>query len=923
MNFKLGLMKLAAIIFMVIGISLIAAEKEQIIEAIKANPKLLESPEAKSYLEKKESASSNASTVVQVKPVNLVDTNESNTTQQNRINVQELKERQEQQALRSFARSPLTVEKSDEYMKRMVALQLKSSESPVPLKRYGLEFFANKNGLDLSSLPVPENYKIVPKDVLSVILYGPKSDNMSLNVDKDGSVVIPSFGPLHVAGLSFGEAKKVIADALMAAFPNVGVTVNITQFSTIQVTLAGEVTTPGLYNVSSFSTVKEALIAAGGLSENGSMRAVQIRRGGRSIATVDLYRIIRGNGSGDTLLKAGDVIVVPVVGKSVVMEGDIKRPAIYEAKEGESIGELIGYAGGLKASANKNDIRITRYDNHEKVTIISVNYADSYKKSAMDQDKVYVYGVNTGNLRGITLYGNIIKPGFWPLPKEGMDIGEFFKREIEQQGLRGVFLEQTYFDYAIIKRMNRNLKEELIGFSLSKALNGEEKVVLHSRDELYILNTASVESAPIVKISGECVTRPGEYRYFEKMTLESLLNTAGSSCLIDPRNITLISRDAVTFRPKVRVVDTTLEKGVILGKNDEIKVMGYYTSNPIREAIINGEVYKPGNYPIGDSDFSLRDLVMVAGGITDKASMDKVEIVSYEVENGERIRRVRTLSLSEALSSDNYVIKPYDEVNIFKVPRWNERRVVKIVGKVKYPGEYAIEDGDTLADVLERAGGFSSSAYVEGSVFTREELKKRQSEGMERQIKELEQRILFAASQPTEAGQNSADKAQLISLLSTLKEEVAKTTFVGRLAISLDSDLVRLKKSDANILLKDGDTLYVPEREDSIVVQGEVLNPNALVYNPSYNIEDYIERAGGLKNSADKNNIFVVHANGEAEGIKSSYLFGSMTHVGPGDLIVVPMEIATISRMQFAKDVTSILYQLAVSVAALNTIGAL
>ncbi|OHD90702.1 SLBB domain-containing protein [Sulfuricurvum sp. RIFCSPLOWO2_12_FULL_43_24] len=923
MNFKLGLMKLAAIIFMVIGISLIAAEKEQIIEAIKANPKLLESPEAKSYLEKKESAASNVTTTVQVKPVNLVDTNESNTTQPNRINVQEIKEQQEQQALRSFARSPLTVEKSDEYMKRMVALQLKNSASPVSLKRYGLEFFANKNGLDLASLPVPENYKIVPKDILSVILYGPKSDNMSLNVDKDGSVIIPSFGPLHVAGLSFGEAKKVIADALMAAFPNIGVTVNITQFSTIQVTLAGEVATPGLYNVSSFSTVKEALIAAGGLSENGSMRAVQIRRGGRTIATVDLYRIIRGNGSSDTLLKAGDVIVVPVVEKSVVIEGEIKRPAIYEAKEGESVGELIGYAGGLKASANKNDIRITRYDNHEKVTIISVSHTDSYKKSAMDQDKVYVYGVNTGNLRGITLYGNIIKPGFWPLPKEGMGIGEFFKREIEQQGLRGVFLEQTYFDYAIIKRMNRNLKEELIGFSLSKALNGEEKVVLHSRDELYILNTASVESAPIVKISGECVTRPGEYRYFEKMTLESLLNTAGSNCLIDPRNITVISRDAVTFRPKVRVVDTTTEKGVVLSKNDEIKVMGYYTSNPISEAIINGEVYKPGSYPIGDTDFLLRDLVMVAGGITDKASMDKVEIVSYEVENGERIRRVRNLSLIEALASDNYIIKPYDEVNIFKVPRWNERRVVKIVGKVKYPGEYAIEDGDMLADVLERAGGFSPSAYVGGAVFTREELKKRQSDGMERQIKELEQRILFAASQPTEAGQNSADKAQLINLLSTLKEEVKKTTFVGRLAISLDTDLVRLKKSDGNILLKDGDTLYVPEREDSVVVQGEVLNPNALVYNPSYSIENYIERAGGLKNSADSNNIFVVHANGEAEGIKSSYLFGSMTQVGPGDLIVVPMEIATVSRMQFAKDVTSILYQLAVSVAALNTIGAL
>lgn len=922
MNFK-RMIYVAVMSVGLVGGGVAAADNAAIIQAIKANPSLLDFPETKKMIKPEGEGRNGVVNVKQVEPLNQIDANISADKEVIAKSTSDEVEKRRLNDLEALTRSPLTIEKNDDYLNRLLTRQIKGAET-TELKRYGIEFFSNRNGLDLASLPVPENYKIVPKDVLSVILYGPKSDNMSLTVDKDGAVVIPSFGPLQIAGLTFSEAKKTISDALMAAFPNVGVSINIAQFSTIQVTLAGEVATPGLYNISSFSTVKEALIAAGGLSKNGSMREVLIKRRGKTVTTVDLYRIIRGTEKrSDVLLQAGDVVVVPVVGKSVRISGDVKRPAIYEAKKGETLGDLLSYAGGLSATANKNDIRISRYDAHEKVTILSVNVEQASKASVYDQDEVVVYGLDKNNVKGVTLYGNVIKPGFWPLPKEGMSVADFFKPEIKRNTLRGVFLEETYFDYAIIKRITPDLKEELIGFSLDKALRGEEKVTLKSRDEIFILNRSLATEKPIVKITGECVSRPGEYSYFEKMTIRALLSTAGTNCPIDEEKVTVVSRDPDTLRYKVSVIDIRTDSTMALNPFDEIRVLGFYTTNPVYSATINGEVYKPGSYPISEERFTLRELINAAGGMTDKASLDKVEIVRYEIRKGERVRSIHNITPVTALSDHSPQIEPYDEVTVFRIPRWNERQSVKLLGKVRYPGEYAIEDGDTLSKLIERAGGFMPTAYLPAAVFTREEIKKRQREGVERQVKELEQRIMYTASQPTEAGQSASDKAQLVTMMDRLKADVNQTEFAGRLALHLEKDLRRFKNSQSDITLKNGDVLYVPEREDSVIVQGEVLNPNAVVYNGGYALHDYLDKAGGLKDSADNSSIFVVHANGEAQTFKSNYLFGSDTPIGPGDTIIVPMEISTYSGMLFAKDITSILYQLAVSVAALNTIGAL
>ncbi len=908
-------MKFKQIISLLLASSLMlsGADNAAIVAAIKANPSLLDSPQAKELMQKNGKTTDSNATTVQVKPVNEVDFNES-VVKDEAVQIKKTSHG-------TLTRSPLSLETKDDYLQRLSNAQIVNSHDTGVLKRYGIEFFSNKNGLDLASLPVPENYKLVPKDVLNVILYGPKTDNMSLSIDKDGTVVIPTFGPLHIAGLSFGQAKKTIADAMMAAYPNVGVTVNISSFSTIQVTLAGEVAVPGLYNVSSFSTIKEALIAAGGLTTNGSMRNVNIKRQGRIVSTIDLYTVIRGTNSNDVLLRAGDVIVVPMMGKSVTIDGAVKRPAIYEGKEGTTIANLISYAGGIQAIASKNDIKITRYEANKNVKVFNVSMSEAQKLVAMDQDHVVIHDLDISNLRGVSVNGNVVKPGFWPLVKDGMSVHDFFDREISLNTLRGVFLEDTYFDYAIIKRFNSNAKEEIVGFSLADALSGKVTTTLNHRDELYILNRSTALEQSVVKISGECISRAGEYKYFDKMTFAALLSTAGTKCPVDKTRVSIVSRDAKTHQRIARVVDAT-SSNIPLQEFDEVSILSFYTVNPDRNATIRGEVNVPGTYPIGSEEFRLSSLIAAAGGLNEKASKDKLELVRYRIEQGVRIRSVSQVTMEQALGAQSPLLSPYDEVMIFKIPQWNEARSVTLKGKVKYPGTYPIEAGDTLSEVLIRAGGYDKTAYLPGAVFTREDLKNRQREGMERQIRDLESRIMYVATQPTEAGQTSNDKLQLVGLLGTLKEEVKKTPMTGRLSIALDTNLSRFSSSSSDILLKDGDTLYIPDREDSVVVQGEVLNPNAIVYNEALSAEGYLAKAGGLKDGADDDNIFVVHANGEAQVLNGG-VFSASTVIGPGDVIVVPMYISTYGGMQFAKDITAILYQLAVSAAALTTIGAL
>ncbi|MDD5053084.1 MAG: SLBB domain-containing protein [Sulfuricurvum sp.] len=923
----------AAIIFTLNAEDIGGMSSASIVQSIKANPALLDTPQAQQLMQEKgvtkgevlqkvdqatKSAaeqSSSTTTTSTTTTSAVKDTSAPSVADASAIDP----EANQKDLVQRFLKNPLTYEEPDARYKRLITQQLK--EKSAPLKRYGEAFFENKNGIDLTSLPVPDGYRLSPNDTLSITLYGPRSDAMTPIINRDGNIILPSFGPLHVAGLSFVEAKKVITDALVQAFPNVGVVVSISKYSTIQVTLAGEVAAPGVYSVTSFSTVKDALIVAGGIAPNGSMRMVQVKRANRVIRVVDLYKIIRdGDKRQEVLLQAGDVIVVPIVKQTIILEGGVKNQGIYEPKSDETFASILHYAGGLKAQSSKYDIKLTRFVDNEKVVTLSLDLSHAGSTKLHDQDHIYVYDLASANMRGVTLYGNIVKPGLRPLTGKNMTLGDLLRPEITQLSIKGVFLEQTLFDYAMIKRIDENLSEKMIGFSLADALSNKTPIQLHNRDEIYILNTASVRPAPKVSIGGECVAKAGDYKYLDNMTVYDLINAAGTTCVVDYHHINIVSYDPQTYKPINKTVDIIKDGLTKLTPSDQVTLYNYFTINPIHNVVVSGQVNKPGEYPIGDAT-TVKDLLLAAGGLTERADQ-KIEIVHYNLKDGKRVSTVTRTTIADTMGAASPKVMPYDEINVFTIPNWGKHRTVKLVGKVRYPGEYTIQEGEKLVDVLKRAGGFTDTAFLNGTVFTRVDIKKIQQDAITAQIQELEHKATIIAAQPKSSSAGSIsmnDTSPLMAMIGSLKEQAKTLDIPGRMTVHLDADLERLAQSPYNVTLKDGDALYVPEKEDSITVVGEVMNPSALIYTTD-DANAYIANSGGFKESADPSNAFVIHANGEAEKINKG-LFTSSSKVGVGDSIVVPIKLESYPTMLFIKDISSILYQFAVTVAALKTIG--
>jgi polysaccharide export outer membrane protein len=400
------------------------------------------------------------------------------------------------------------------------------------------------------------------------------------------------------------------------------------------------------------------------------------------------------------------------------------------------------------------------------------------------------------------------------------------------------------------------------------------------------------------------------------MTLDDLLNAAGINGVIDDR-VQIVTYNTPDFMPKTVIVDRMKEPNYRLSPSDQIYVFDYYKTHREAYATIGGEVIKPGRYAI-DTQTTLSDLIDVTGGLAEKAST-KGEIVRYYVENGERKRKIIPFDLSMEKEKD-IVLQNHDIVTIFRIPNWNEQMRVTLKGEVRYPGTYIVKEGERLAHVIERAGGFTRTAFIEGAIFTRESVREMQRRELQHALERMKKRAMVIASQPSDFGVGKINSSDLLTSIDAVIAQAREAQPIGRISIALDRDLKKFEKSESNIVLKDGDTLVVPTHNDTVTVLGEVLNPTAMIYKKSMTPWDYIEKAGGLNDNANPDMVYIVHANGEAEKLESGFFFSGNVHVKPGDSIVAPIYIKTTSNMQIAKDATQIIYQTAVSIAAIGSL---
>lgn len=815
--------------------------------------------------------------------------------------------------------------KKEQIVQNVVVKEVpKEQSTSSSISRYASQFFNNKNNIDPYSIPTPQNYILNYADKITINIFGGQNQKFNLPITKDGNITIPQVGELKIIGLSFEEAKKLILDETKKAYPNsTNILVDISEFSSIQVTISGLVNAPGLYNLSSFSTIKDALINSGGILNSGSYRNISLKRDGEIIKTFDLYSLVRyGSSSSDMVLKNGDIIMVNPISTEVTLKGQVKNPAIYELKSKESFKTLFDFASGLEAKANTNAIKLKRYVNNN-IKVYTLSLDELYKMTPSNGDEIEVFALSAQNANLVKITGNVLIPGEKELPRDA-SLTTLLNNELKIFGQNGFFKENTNYDYALIKNLDISKS-----FNLKKVLSGETPITIKSGDEIRIFNKSELQDIPYIYAQGEIVNdEKRKYDFYDGLKAKDLFSIVNfkTEKVVDDRRIALIPDKTKVQVNRVEndkkityFVDIQTDGNFEINAYDEVTFFDFSSTNDIKKATIKGEVFIPGTYNI-TTNTSINDLIKIAGGFTKKTLMTRCEVARYEIKDNERIRTVLNLDLQKAIDLNLQILED-DEWTIFAIENWNEKKYVDLKGEVRYPGRYNITEGEKLSSVIARAGGFTNHAFVEGAVFAREEVKQLQIQRIEESLDRIRTKAIQANASANDIGEKTQDKQNMLLAVTQLEKEAAAKKPIGRISINLYYDLARFTNSPYDLTLKDKDTLYVPSVNDTISVVGEVLNQNTFIYNSKYDAKDYLEKAGGATELADKEYIYIVKANGEAQRVKNDYFWGSSNEVFKGDTIVVPMKLDTVSDLAFTKDVTQVLYQLAITAASLKTVG--
>lgn len=801
-----------------------------------------------------------------------------------------------------------------------------NSKKNTSVKRYGSLFFNNKNKLDPYSVPTPNDYNVNYGDKLSLKIYGAKNESFELEVDKNGNINIPQVSELKIIGLQYKDIQKLVMDEVKKAYPNsTNILLNISEFTSIQVTITGLVNAPGLYNLSSFSTIKDALITGGGILENGSYRNIHLKRAGKTYKTFDLYSLIRyGNTNIDTVLKSGDVVLVKPINKEIKLTGEVNYNALFELKNNENFKDLFNFAAGFNPKANKNAIRLKRYENNS-IEVYTLSKDELYKYSPKNGDEIHVYPTSELSAKLVKIEGNVIAPSEKSIPSDNK-LSTLLKNELKQFGQNGYFLNDTNYEFAVVKNDNN-----LQGFNINNVLNKKEDINLKIGDVITIFKNSKFKEKPYVYANGEVVNNEKrKYDFSDGMTISNLFDMVDFNSEIIEKDSN-IRKTLNVDKNKVQItryennnkstflVNTHTNNNFKLKKYDEIKFFDFSKVNDEMKVSIKGEVFIPGTYNINENT-TINDIVNISGGLTKKALMARFEISRYYTEGFERKRKVLALDMTKAL---NLKIKIFedDEITIFPIANWNEKMYVELKGLVRYPGKYAIEQGEKLSSVILRAGGFLPNAFVEGGVFTREEIRLLQEKRLEESLDRLNDQIVKSSADAQGLGEEKDDAIKKLKAVKQLEKQAKANRPIGRVSLNLYYDLNRFMNSTYDLVLKDKDTLYIPSINDTVSVVGEVLNQNTFVYDSELNTDDYLSKAGGITELAHEEYIYIVKANGETQKYESNYFWGNDKKMFKGDTIVVPMQFDSMSDIKFAKDVSQILYQFAITAASLKTVG--
>ena len=647
-------------------------------------------------------------------------------------------------------------------------------------KVFGRDIFNNRalSFEPAMNIATPQNYLVGPGDQIIVDVYGASQRTVSETVSPDGTITIPGYGPIQLAGLSVSAAKEKLRSTLGSRYASSRINMTVGQTRSILINVMGEVKVPGTYTLSAFATVFHALYMAGGINDLGTLRNIKVFRGGHQISTIDIYDyILNGRMTGNVRLQDNDVIIVGPYDALVEIEGNVKRPMFYEMRKNESVSTLLKYAGGFSGNAYKKSVRLLRKTGRLK-SVYNVEEFDMSSFQVDDGDIVSVDSILDRYENMVEVKGAIFRPGLYQLGNEINSVRSLI------QHAEGV-TEDAFTNRGVMHRLKEDRTLEVIPVDVKGILAGTSPdIPLKNEDVLFIPTQSDLQQQRTLTIHGE-VMYPGPYQYADNETLE--------------------------------------------------------------------------------------DLILQAGGLTDAASIAKVDVSRRIVDpkattSSKVIAKTYTFSLKDGFVIDGtpgFILEPYDEVYVRRSPGYQVQRNITVSGEVLFEGEQTLSTKNMrISDAIKMAGGVTSDAYVRGA-----RLERKLNDDEKARRKFLMKQLRY----------QSADK----DTINTDQLDLGDTYTVG---IYMDKALEN-PGSEYDVVLREGDRIVVPEYNGTVKISGNVMYPNTVSYHPGKSYKYYIKQAGGFGNRAKKSKTWILYQNG------TMAIVGHGTKIEPGCEIIVPTKI--------------------------------
>jgi protein involved in polysaccharide export with SLBB domain len=681
----------------------------------------------------------------------------------------------------------------------------------------------------VDNIPVTPDYVIGPGDELKLQIWGQVNQQGSFVVDRTGSISLPEVGTIHVAGLQFSQLSDFLKSQLSRVYRNFDLNVNLGQLRSIQVFIVGQATKPGSFTIGSLSTLLNALFASGGPLPQGSLRDIQVKRGGQTITHFDLYDLLRhGDKTKDVRLEPGDVVFIPDVGPQVAVLGSVTTPAIYELRGETSFKQVIALAGGLTNVAAGSQVRVERIYKHTERSELDVDLAGSDSPPVQDGDMIAATSIMGRFENAVTLRGNVANPGRY-VWHEGMRISDLIPN-------REALITRNYY------QRHNELGQSNLDYSgpLPEGSLGVQKGAVAD---------AAVDRGIVGANGGG--------------------NAVGASLTAGNTNFAATT-DVILSAP-----DIDWDYAVIERKNES-------------------------NLKTSLLPFNLG-----------KAVLEKDKSQDLELMNGD-------------------VVTVFSKADI-RVPSEQQTKFVKIEGEFVAAGVYSVQPGETLRQLVARAGGFTPDAFLYASEFTRESVRRieRQriieyADALEGEITARSATLASSALTDRDAAAAQESGAQARATLGRLRQ--AQPT--GRIVFQLKPDAKDVA-SLPDLPLEDGDRFVVPKMPSTVSVQGQVYDANAVVYQNGKRVKDYLNLAGGPDRNADRGREFILRADGSVV----SHQNGSFAQrtlftdrgfedvaLLPGDTIVVPPVIEKGSILRNMVNISTILEGFGLGAAAIEVL---